>query len=73
MPPLETPQRIEPTSLEGVPAAIADVVAERTARRIVNDVVAHGLLASDTPKGPLSLRFPDGVLDVMFPRLFPEL
>src|SRR5579883_3486893 len=45
---------------------------ERTARRVVNDVVAHGLLGSDTPKGPLSLRFPEDALDVLFPRLFPE-
>jgi Fic family protein len=45
---------------------------ERTARRVVNDVIAAGLLDSATPKGPLSLRFPDEVLDVLFPRLFPE-
>jgi hypothetical protein len=31
---------------------------ERTARRVFNDVVAAGLLASETPKGPVSLRFP---------------
>jgi Fic family protein len=46
---------------------------ERTARRVVNDAVAHGLLASDTPKGPLSLRFPGDSLDLLFPRLFPEV
>lgn len=45
---------------------------ERTARRVFNDVVAAGLLASDTPKGPVSLRFPTDTLDVLFPRLFPE-
>jgi len=45
---------------------------ERTARRVVNDAIAHGLLASETPKGPLSLRFPGEALDVLFPRLFPE-
>ncbi len=45
---------------------------ERTARRVVNDVIAHGLLASETPKGPLSLRFPEDALNVLFPRLFPE-
>jgi Fic family protein len=45
---------------------------ERTARRVVNEVIATGLLDSATPKGPLSLRFPDEVLDVIFPRLFPE-
>ena len=45
---------------------------ERTARRVFNDVVAAGLLASDTPKGPVSLRFSVEVLESLFPRLFPE-
>ena len=45
---------------------------ERTARRVFNDVVSAGLLASDTPKGAVSLRFPVDTLDVLFPRLFPE-
>jgi Fic family protein len=45
---------------------------ERTARRVLNDAVATGLLASETPKGPLSLRFPADTLDALFPRLFPE-
>ncbi|MCL4486480.1 MAG: Fic family protein [Nitrospirae bacterium] len=45
---------------------------ERSARRIVNDVIAAGLLASETPKGPLSLRFPVDTLETIFPRLFPE-
>jgi len=45
---------------------------ERTARRVFNDVVATGLLASDTPKGPVSLRFPTDTIDALFPRLFPE-
>jgi len=45
---------------------------ERTARRVFNDVVAAGLLASDTPKGPVSLRFPVDTLDSLFPKLFPE-
>jgi Fic family protein len=43
---------------------------ERTARRVFNDVLAEGLLASDTPKGPVSLRFPVDTQDVLFPRLF---
>jgi Fic family protein len=34
-------------------------VPERSARRIVNDAVAAGLLDSETPKGPLFLRFSD--------------
>ena len=45
---------------------------ERTARRVFNDVIAEGLLASDTPKGAVSLRFPVETLDFLFPRLFPE-
>lgn len=46
---------------------------ERTARRVFNDVIAEGLLASDTPKGAVSLRFPTDTLDILFPRLFPEI
>jgi Fic family protein len=45
---------------------------ERTARRVFNDVLSAGLLASDTPKGRISLRFPVDTLDILFPRLFPE-
>ena len=45
---------------------------ERTARRVLNDAIATGLLASETPKGQLSLRFPADTLDALFPRLFPE-
>ncbi|MFZ0694711.1 MAG: Fic family protein [Alphaproteobacteria bacterium] len=45
---------------------------ERTARRVFNDVVAAGLLASKTPKGPVSLRFPAETVEILFPRLFPE-
>lgn len=45
---------------------------ERSARRVLADVVGEGLLDSDTPKGPVSLRFPAHALDVLFPRLFPE-
>lgn len=47
-------------------------LAERTARRVLNECVAAGLLASDTPKGPLSLRFPINALETLFPRLYPE-
>lgn len=45
---------------------------ERTARRVLNDVVAEGLLASETPKGSVSLRFPADTLEVLFPRLYPQ-
>jgi Fic family protein len=45
---------------------------ERTARRVLNDAVAAGLLASETPKGPVSLRFPQDTLETLFPRLYPQ-
>ena len=45
---------------------------ERTARRVLNDTIAAGLLASATPKGPVSLRFPDEALETLFPRLYPQ-
>ncbi|MGA8111511.1 MAG: hypothetical protein WB974_18875, partial [Acidobacteriaceae bacterium] len=43
---------------------------ERSARRVLNDVVAKGILASATPKGPVSLRFPTESLEIFFPRLY---
>jgi Fic family protein len=46
---------------------------ERTARRVLNDLIATGLLASDTPKGAVSLRFPIDALEILFPRLFAEI
>jgi Fic family protein len=57
-------ERGEATRITGLP--------ERTARRLLNEVTALNLLASDTPKGPVSLRFPVDALDSLFPRLFPE-
>jgi Fic family protein len=45
---------------------------ERTARRVLKDVIDADLLASETPKGAVSLRFPVDTLDVLFPRLFAE-
>jgi Fic family protein len=45
---------------------------ERTARHVLQDTVAAGLLGSDTPKGPVSLRFPAGTLESLFPRMYPE-
>jgi Fic family protein len=43
---------------------------ERTARRVLNDLQAEGLLGSTTPKGPVSLRFPTAALEALFPRLY---
>jgi Fic family protein len=45
---------------------------ERTARRVLADVLDLGLLASDTPKGKLSLRFPTDAQEDLFPHLFPQ-
>jgi Fic family protein len=45
---------------------------ERSARRVLKEVIDAGLLASDTAKGDISLRFPAETLDVLFPRLFAE-
>jgi Fic family protein len=44
---------------------------DRSARRVLGDVIDAGLLGSETPKGAVSLRFPIDALDVLFPRLFP--
>lgn len=57
-------QRGEIARITGLP--------ERTARRVLNDLTSVGLLASDTPKSAVTLRFPADTLDSLFPRLFPE-
>jgi Fic family protein len=46
---------------------------ERTARRVLNDLCSLGLLASTTPKGPVSLRFPASSLETLFPLLYPRV
>ncbi len=45
---------------------------ERSARRVLGDLAQAGLLASDSPKSPVYLRFPMSLQDVLFPRLFGE-
>jgi Fic family protein len=45
---------------------------ERTARDLLSALVDAGILGSDTPKGPVSLRFPMKAVETLFPRLFPE-
>jgi Fic family protein len=45
---------------------------ERTARDLVASLVANGIIGSDTPKGPVSLRFPLHAVDILFPSLLPE-
>lgn len=48
-------------------------LAERTARSLLAILLADGILGSDTPKGPVSLRFPQHAAEVLFPDLFPEI
>jgi Fic family protein len=57
-------ERGEASRITGLP--------ERSARRVLNDAVTAGLLASATPKGPVSLRFPAHSLETLFPRLYPH-
>lgn len=57
-------ERGEASRVSGLP--------ERSARRLLNEVVARGLLGSETAKGPVSLRFPVDALETLFPRLYPE-
>ena len=45
---------------------------ERSARLLLSDLVTDGILGSDTPKGPVSLRFPMKATEALFPQLFPE-
>lgn len=67
---------LEETLLRGeLPRGDAERVTglkERTARGLLASLVEDGILGSDTPKGPVSLRFPMKAVEVLFPRLFPE-
>lgn len=44
---------------------------ERTARQLLSRLTDAGLVASSTPKGPVSLRFNTTSAETLFPRLFP--
>lgn len=46
---------------------------ERSARRVLKSVIAEGLLASTSEKGPMSIRFPTESLGELFPKLYPEV
>lgn len=46
-------------------------LSERSARRVLNEVIEKGLLGSTTPKGPVSIRFTPDAAEIVFPRLFP--
>ena len=45
---------------------------ERGARMVLASLVEQGILGSETPKGPVSLRFPSDAVELLFPRLFAE-
>lgn len=45
---------------------------ERGARMVLASLIEDGILGSDTPKGPVSLRFPSDAVELLFPRLFAE-
>jgi hypothetical protein len=47
-------------------------LGERTARALLGILVNDGILGSDTPKGPVSLRFPLDAIEILFPSLFPQ-
>jgi Fic family protein len=44
----------------------------RSASDLLHQLSVDGIIQSDTPKGPVSLRFKAEFADVLFPRLFPE-
>ncbi len=54
---------------------VAEIVGLKSsaARQVTRLCLDAGLLASDTPKGPLYITFPAKVLDAYFPRLFLDL
>jgi Fic family protein len=58
-------ERGEASRITGLP--------ERSARRVLNDLCNLGLLASTTPKGQVSLRFPADSLETLFPLLYPRV
>ncbi len=53
-------------------APLVTGLKERSARDLLGALVDDGILGSDTPKGPVSLRFPLDTIEILFPSLFPE-
>jgi len=51
-------------------AARVTGLKERSARNLLGLLVADGVLGSESPKGPVSLRFRLEVLEILFPNLF---
>lgn len=44
--------------------------SERTAQRVTKHMIGIGMIGSDSPRGPLSLRFPAMHSETLFPKLF---
>jgi Fic family protein len=47
-------------------------LSARSSSDLLGQLVKVGVIQSDTPKGPVSLRFKADFADILFPRLFPE-
>ena len=47
-------------------------MAERSARRVLAQLLKDRLLVSDNPKGPVSFNFPLDALHILLPNLYPE-
>ena len=45
---------------------------ERTARKVISRFIKDGLLTSDSHRAELSIGFPLGSLNILFPNLYPE-
>lgn len=65
-------QALQRGELQRGEAARVTSLKERSARDLLGSLVEDGILASDTPKGPVSLRFPLSAVEILFPSLFPE-
>jgi hypothetical protein len=47
-------------------------LGERTARKVLSQLLRDGLLVSDSPKGEVGIGFPLDALAILFPNLYPE-
>ena len=54
-------------------AARVTGLKERSARDLLAALVTDGIIASETPKGPVTLRFSLDAVEILFPSLFPEI
>jgi Fic family protein len=53
-------------------AARVSGLKERSARELLATLILDGIIGSETPKGPVALRFSLDAIEVLFPSLFPE-